>query len=316
MLTPSSSRSGDQQLRRHGGDGAHFRAIPPGAEVGLDDAWVGGDLLERALRDLDAVVERDHAVGDALDDVHVVLDHEDRVAALDAELGDQLGDLLRLLRVHPGGRLVEQEQPRVRRRRAGDLEPAPVGVRERVRGLVPAVAHQPLAEEREPLLGERPDLALLAPLAGCPEDRAEGARARVAVGRRHDVLADGHVEEQAKRLERPRDPLARDQCGSRPGDALAREDDVALRRLVDAGDEVEERRLAGAVRADHADDLALVDVEVEPGDDLQAAERHRHLPELQELLRGRHQTISTRFSPSRPCGRATIIATRSAPSTM
>ena len=43
-------------------------------------------------------------------------------------------------------------------------------------------------------------------------------------------------------------------------------------RLVDAGDQVEERRLAGAVRADHADDLALVDVEVELGDDLQAAE--------------------------------------------
>ena len=38
-------------------------------------------------------------------------------------------------------------------------------------------------------------------------------------------------------------------------------------RLVDAGDEVEQRRLAGAVRADHADDLALVDVEVEAVDD-------------------------------------------------
>ena len=38
--------------------------------------------LERALGDLHAVVERDHAVGDALDDVHVVLDQEDRVAAL------------------------------------------------------------------------------------------------------------------------------------------------------------------------------------------------------------------------------------------
>ena len=102
------------------------------------------------------------AVRDPLDDVHVVLDHEDRVAGLGAQLGDQLGDLLGLLRVHAGGGLVEQQHPRVRRGRAGDLEPAAVRVGEAVGGLVPAVAHQPLAEEREPLLGELADLLLLA----------------------------------------------------------------------------------------------------------------------------------------------------------
>ncbi len=90
------------------------RPVPPrhptGAEIGLDHLGVGRDLLERALRDLDAVVERDHAIRDPLDDVHVVLDHEDRVAALGAQLPDQLRDLVRLLGVHPGGRLVEQQQ--------------------------------------------------------------------------------------------------------------------------------------------------------------------------------------------------------------
>ena len=116
---------------------------------------VGRDLLERPLGDLDPVVERDHAVGDALDDVHVVLDHEDRVAALGAELLDQLRDLLRLFRVHPGGGLVEQEQARFGSGRARDLEPAAVRVGEAVGRLVPAVPHQPLAEECQPLLGER-----------------------------------------------------------------------------------------------------------------------------------------------------------------
>ena len=76
------------------------------------------------------MVERDDAVGDALDDVHVVLDHEDRVAALVAQPPDQLGDLVRLDRVHAGGGLVEQEEPRLRRRRPRDLEPAPVRVRQ------------------------------------------------------------------------------------------------------------------------------------------------------------------------------------------
>ena len=43
----------------------------------------------------------------------------------------------------------------LRGRRARDLEPPAVRVGEAVRGLVPAVADEPLAEEAEPLLRER-----------------------------------------------------------------------------------------------------------------------------------------------------------------
>ena len=50
------------------------------------------------------------------------------------------------------------------------------------------------------------------------------------------------------------------------------EEDLALVRLVDAGDDVEQRRLARAVRADHTHDLVLVDVEVEPVDHQQPSE--------------------------------------------
>src|SRR5438477_7097452 len=41
------------------------------------------------------------SVRDALDDVHVVLDDENRVAAFVPQLRDQLRDLVRLRRVHP-----------------------------------------------------------------------------------------------------------------------------------------------------------------------------------------------------------------------
>ena len=71
-------------------------------------------------------------------------------------------------------------------------------------------------------------------------------------------------------------------CGGSPAMLSPLEQDLARVRPVDAGDEVEDRRLAGAVRADHADDLALVDVQVEPVDDAQAAERLRHAPELEQ----------------------------------
>src|SRR6202011_1528881 len=110
------------------------------------------------------------------------------------------------------------------------------------------------------------------------------------------------------------DPAPRDLVGIEPHDALAGEEDVAAGRLVQSGDEVEQRRLAGAVRADHAHDLALVDVQVELGQDVEAAERHRDSAQVEELLG--HQMISTRRSPRMPEGRATMTATRMAPITM
>ena len=96
---------------------------------------------------------------------------------------------------------------------------------------------------------------------------------------------------------------ARDLVRLEADDAALVEQDVAVVGLVDAGDQVEERRLAGAVRADHADDLALVDVQVELGDDLEAAERQRDAAQLEQGAVG-HQMISTRRSPRRPFGRS------------
>ena len=61
-------------------------------------------------------------------------------------------------------------------------------------------------------------------------------------------------------------------CGGLPGHVLAREDHAARGRLVDAGEHVEERRLAGAVRPDQADDRALRHREVDVVDGDEAAE--------------------------------------------
>ena len=210
------------------------------------------------------------AVGDALDDVHVVLDDEDRVAALAPQPADQLGDLVGLDRIHSGRRLVEEQQLRLRRGRPGDLEPPPVCVRERVGGLVPAIPHQPLAEEAQALGGELLDLLLLAPHPRRAHHRAQDPGVRVPVRGRHHVLHDGHVEEQPQGLERARDPALRDLVRLEAEQRLCLEQDLARVRPEDAGDKIEERRLPRPVRADHADDLALIDVEVEPGDDRQS----------------------------------------------
>ena len=50
------------------------RLVVVGAEVGVDDQWVGSDLVRRPLGDDLALGEDDHPVADVVDDVHVVLD--------------------------------------------------------------------------------------------------------------------------------------------------------------------------------------------------------------------------------------------------
>ena len=90
--------------------------------------------------------------------MHVVLDHQDRVAALVAQTPDQLGDLVVLVGVHPGRRLVEQQQPRAGRHRARDLQAPAVGVGQDEGRLVEAVALQTLPEEAEHVLGPGIDL--------------------------------------------------------------------------------------------------------------------------------------------------------------
>src|SRR4029450_8157087 len=98
-----------------------------------------------------------------------------------------------------------------------------------------------------------------------------------------DVLERGHVLEQPDVLERPADPPLGDRVRRLAGDLVAVEDDHAPGRLVDAGDHVEERRLAGAVRADQADDRALGDGEVYAGDGDEPAELLAHAGRFEQV---------------------------------
>jgi hypothetical protein len=82
--------------------------------------------------------------------------------------------------------------------------------------------------------------------------------------------------EEAKRLERSRDAALADLVRLQADDAPVIEQDVARVQVVDAGDDVEERRLAGAVR--------LMTLTISPSSMCmsrpertpQAAERERH----------------------------------------
>src|SRR5215471_1047127 len=231
--TSVSSSSGIRARRR------------PGAEVRLDHCGVGLDLLRRAGRDRPSEVEDGDAVRHRHDEVHVVLDEQDRDAVVDAQPPDQLREVADLLVVEPSGGLVEEQQTRAGRERARELDALERAERKprRRRG----------RELRE--VERIEDLLRLA--ARSPVE----CEARVHVRADEHVLEHRHVRTELEVLERPRDAEAHDAIRGLAQHVLAVEAHGAAVRPVEPRDDVERRRLAGAVRPDQAGDLSVVDGE-------------------------------------------------------
>ena len=124
---------------------------------------------------------------------------------------DERGERRRLLRVHAGRRLVEQQQLRLQGQRPGDLEPALVAVRKVLGELVVGAAD---ADELEQLLGRVARLALLVALPGQPQDRRGNAALQVRVHRHHHVLGGRHGPEQPDVLERAGHARAARSCAA------------------------------------------------------------------------------------------------------
>ena len=157
-----------------------------------------------------------------------MLDQHDGDAAV-ADARDQRVELVGLVRVHAGGGLVEQQQPRLRRERARHFEPALIAVGQ-VGCLRVALVGE--AEEGEQVQRVLAHAALLARLA----ERALQHRARERLPHRRigaAVLADHHgfqhreVREQPDVLERARDAAQGAPRGAGIGDELALEGDLA-----------------------------------------------------------------------------------------
>ena len=69
-----------------------------------------------------------------------------------------------------------------------------------------------------------------------------------------------------------KDGVGRALVRRQPGDVVAVDQDLALVRLLEAGDHPQRRRLAAAARAEHREELALGDVEVDVVDGGEVAE--------------------------------------------
>src|SRR5215208_8218107 len=91
------------------------------------------------------------------------------------------------------------------------------------------------------------------------------------------VLEHGQMAAQAAILESPAHTLCRDVVWHEAVYALAGKRDPALIDRDEAADGVEQSRLAGPVGADHGDDLAGRDPQIDLRERSQAAEPNRHI---------------------------------------
>jgi hypothetical protein len=235
---------------------------------------VRADRLGRVARDHLAVDHHGDAVGDAEHRVHVVLDQQHRVGAL--ERAEQLEHAAGLLGAHAGERLVEQQRTRARRQAHRDLELALAAVAERagdaLRVADEAGGFERLARRREARL------AAFGRLPQHPRARPRGLRAEAAV-----------LEHRKARVDRRALVAAADAGARAPGlrpvgDVVTLEVDAARGRGHLARQHVDQRRLAGAVGADHRVHLARPQLERDAADGGEPAEAARQQVGTQQRL--------------------------------
>ena len=207
----------------------------------------------------------------------------------------------RSLGVHAGGRLVEHEQLGLGRDGAGDLDQPLDAVRQAGRRPVRELlqTQQPEGVHRALARG----LLLLA-LAGEAEAVRQHAGVLVPVAAHEHVLERAHVAEDAQVLERARHARPRRLGGRQPGDVRALEEHASLGHGLQPAHDVEQRGLAGAVRADERGDLAFAHFHAHVVHGLEAAELDGDaLDAQQDLVLLRVGDVSLGGGQSRLVGR-------------
>src|SRR6185369_4664063 len=152
-----------------------------------------------------------------------------------------------------GERLVEQDEPRPARERAGDLEALPHPERQEARRLVGGLGETGPGEDGE---------GLRAP--GCAPPRAQHhrhAREAVTAEADRDVVGGGEAREDGGHLEGAREAGAGEVMPIAAGELAPVEDDAPGVGGDDTGEAIPARGLTRAAGTDEGEDLPLLDGE-------------------------------------------------------
>src|SRR5262249_18347013 len=217
--------------------------------------------------------------------VHVVLDDHDRDAARADDGADDVHDRRLLARRDAARGLVEEQEFWPKRVSDRHVQELALAVRDR------AGSDPRLAVETE-LAQYVVRLVPHGPIAVC--ELHEVARLALArENRQRDVVAEGELVEQVDELEASRDPRLDPLIGRLLGHVAAFEQDLAAVGPQEAAHQVDERRLARAVRADQRQHFSGVDLEVDVVDRAIFAKRFGDGAGLEQA----HVSASSRDAP-------------------
>ena len=255
--------------------------LPLDPQVGLDDSLILLDVLRPALGDQTSVVENEDLLGDAHHQLDVVLD-EKHGDARSVDVADALDQVGTLGGVHTGGGLVEQQQPRFGRQGAGDLHQTLRAVGKTGGG---QMRRRLQPDGGEGLHGPFPRPLLFSPLMRQTESAGPQSGALVPMAADENVLEHGHVGVDAQVLEGAGHAETGGVRGREMSDIPAGETYGTRGQLLQPADRVEERRLAGPVRADERDDPSGRHLKRDLIDGFQAPEVDGEVLDLQEESR-------------------------------
>src|SRR6185503_5899366 len=265
------------------------------AKVGPLHFRVLHDLLGRSLADDPSRVEAHDTLRETHHRLHDVLDHDDRDPGVVQRAQDR-EHLVDLVAGEPRHALVRDQQPRPCRHRARQLELAQLDLRQpirlRLRLVVQAHGSQDLERFRARV------------------GNVQRAAMPHVLERHDEILEHRHAGERPRDLEAARDPAPGALVGRKRRDLLAIEHDRAAVVLQCTRDAVDQRRLAGAVRADQPEALAGADLDADLRERGEAAEVLGDFANLQERFHG-----IFRSRPRIPSGAATTNTTSITPTT-
>src|SRR6202171_1316162 len=223
---------------------------------------IGSDRLGRSFREYASLMHHSDHVRDPEDDIHVVLAEEQRQSLLSDDPIHQLHGPLGFVRRHAGGRLVQEQETGSKRQRDCQLQRSLVAVRKK------ACLERECRAEADCLK----ELHRLIPVSPVGDAKRPHRIATVGEHRVLKVLQHRQLWKDVGDLERAAYPKTGELVWAAPGDVDAAENDFACIRADLTGQEIEQRRLAGAVGPDHGVAPAFEDIKAHTVDRLQPAE--------------------------------------------
>ena len=178
---------------------------------------IGGDVAVRPFGDLAAEIEHHAAIGDALDDPHLMLDDDDSqilvALAHQENVVHQLGGLVMR---HARRGLVEQQQFRLADQRAANLDPAAIDHRQPGNRLKHPVCKRRLEDLDQRARGMVARFKFTLEVAALDQIEPEPLMQALVVSD-HDVVEDRQRQRQTRPLEgagnsRPIDRARRNAC--------------------------------------------------------------------------------------------------------